>query len=84
MQCNHGASSPGLLIIFAEPCISEVMMIIMIILSRYVLYLTQHLVIYRGGAAKFGLISITYHKYILGVHKYISRLEISTFDRENH
>ena len=38
----------------------------------------------RGGAAKCGLISITYHKYILGVHKYILRLEISTFDRENH
>ena len=37
----------------------------------------------RGGAAKFGFISITYHKYILGVHKYILRLEISTFDREN-
>ena len=38
----------------------------------------------RGGAAKFGFISITYHKYILGVHKYILRLEISTFERENH
>ena len=38
----------------------------------------------RGGAAKCGLISITYYKYILGVHKYILRLEISTFDRENH
>ena len=38
----------------------------------------------RAGAAKCGLISITYHKYILGVHKYILRLEISTFDRENH
>ena len=37
----------------------------------------------RGGAAKFGFISITYHKYILGVHKYILMLEISTFDREN-
>ena len=37
----------------------------------------------RGGAAKCGFISITYHKYILGVHKYILRLEISTFDREN-
>ena len=38
---------------------------------------------YRGGAAKCGFISITYHKYILGVHKYILRLEISTFDCEN-
>ena len=38
----------------------------------------------RGGAAKLGCISITYHKYILGVHKYILRLEISTFDHENH
>ena len=37
-----------------------------------------------GGAAKLGCISITYHKYILGVHKYILRLEISTFDHENH
>ena len=37
----------------------------------------------RGGAAKFGLISITYHKYILGVYKYILRLEISIFDRKN-
>ena len=33
----------------------------------------------RGGAAKFGLISITYHKYIWGVYKYILRLEISIF-----
>ena len=39
--------------------------------------------IVRGGAAKFGLISITYHKYILGVYKYILRLEISIFDRKN-
>ena len=38
---------------------------------------------FRGGAAKFGLISITYHKYILGVYKYILRLEISIFDRKN-
>ena len=38
---------------------------------------------HRGGAAKFGLISITYHKYILGVYKYILRLEISIFDRKN-
>ena len=37
----------------------------------------------RGGAAKFGLISITYHKYIMGVYKYILRLEISIFDRKN-
>ena len=39
----------------------------------------------RGDAEKFGSISITYHKYILGVYKYkyIVRLEISTFDREN-
>ena len=37
----------------------------------------------RGGAAKLGFISITYHKYILGVHKYILMLEISTFDHEN-
>ena len=37
----------------------------------------------RGGAAKFGFISITYHKYILGVYKYILRLEISIFDRKN-
>ena len=34
----------------------------------------------RGVAAKFGFISITYNKYILGVHKYILRLKISTFD----
>ena len=38
--------------------------------------------IIRGGAAKFGLISITYHKYIFGVYKYILRLEISIFDRK--
>ena len=38
---------------------------------------------FRGGAAKFGLISITYHKYIIGVYKYILRLEISIFDRKN-
>ena len=44
----------------------------------------QVVMLIRGDAAKFGLISITYHKYILGVHKYILRLEISTFDRENH
>ena len=37
----------------------------------------------RCGASKFGLISITYHKYILGVYKYILRLEISIFDRKN-
>ena len=43
----------------------------------------RHLTIFRGGAAKFGFISITY-KHILGVYKYILRLEISTFDRENH
>ena len=36
----------------------------------------------RGGAAKFGFISITYHKYILGVYKYILRPEISIFDRK--
>ena len=36
----------------------------------------------RGGAPKLGFISITYHKYILGVYKYILRLEISTFDRK--
>ena len=39
--------------------------------------------VYRGGATKFGFISITYHKYIFGVYKYILRLQISTFDREN-
>ena len=39
---------------------------------------------FRGGAAKFGSISITYHKYIFGVYKYILRLEISIFDRENN
>ena len=44
---------------------------------------TSSVVIFRGGAAKFGLISITYHKYILGVYKYILRLEISIFDRKN-
>ena len=38
---------------------------------------------FRGGAAKFGFISITYHKYILGVYKYILRLEISIFDCKN-
>ena len=39
--------------------------------------------IYRGGAANFGFISITYHQYIFGLYKYILRLEISIFDREN-
>ena len=38
---------------------------------------------FRGGAANFGFISITYHQYIFGLYKYISRLEISIFDREN-
>ena len=38
----------------------------------------------RGDAEKFGSISITYHKYIFGVYKYILRLEISIFDRKNH
>ena len=38
---------------------------------------------YRGGAANFGFISITYHQYIFGLYKYILRLEISIFDREN-
>ena len=38
----------------------------------------------RGGAAKFGFISITYHQYIFGLYKYILRLEISIFDRENN
>ena len=37
----------------------------------------------RGGAANFGFISITYHQYIFGLYKYILRLEISIFDREN-
>ena len=37
----------------------------------------------RGGAANFGFISITYHQYIIGLYKYILRLEISIFDREN-
>ena len=41
------------------------------------------LAIYRGGAANFGFISITYHQYIFGLYKYILRLEISIFDREN-
>ena len=38
---------------------------------------------YRGGAANFGFISITYHQYIFGLYKYILRLEISIFDRKN-
>ena len=38
---------------------------------------------FRGGAANFGFISITYHQYIFGLYKYILRLEISIFDREN-
>ena len=38
----------------------------------------------RGGAANFGFISITYHQYIFGLYKYILRLEISIFDRENN
>ena len=38
---------------------------------------------YRGGAANFGFISITYHQYIFVLYKYILRLEISIFDREN-
>ena len=29
------------------------------------------------------IISITYHQYIFGLYKYILRLEISIFDREN-
>ena len=37
----------------------------------------------RGGAANFGFISITYHQYIFGLCKYILRLEISIFYREN-
>ena len=37
----------------------------------------------RGGAANFGFISISYHQYIFGLYKYILRLEISIFDREN-
>ena len=41
-------------------------------------------VMYRGGAANFGFISITYHQYIFGLCKYILRLEISIFDRENN
>ena len=41
------------------------------------------MVIFRGGAANFGFISITYHQYIFGLYKYILRLEISIFDREN-
>ena len=36
-----------------------------------------------GGAANFGFISITYHQYIFGLYKYILRLELSIFDREN-
>ena len=50
-----------------------------------VLYITTHRLKLqcRGGAAKLGFISITYHKYILGVYKYILRLEISIFDRKN-
>ena len=55
-------------------------------ISSTVLYCTENTldldIICRGGAAKFGFISITYHKYILGVYKYILRLEISTFDCE--
>ena len=39
---------------------------------------------YRSGAANFGFISITYHQYIFGLYKYILRLEISIFDRENN
>ena len=39
---------------------------------------------FRGGAANFGFISITYHQYIFGLYKYILRLEISIFDRENN
>ena len=38
----------------------------------------------RGGVANFGFISITYHQYIFGLYKYILRLEISIFDRENN
>ena len=38
---------------------------------------------YRGGAANFGFISITYHQYIFGLYKYILRLEIIIFDRKN-
>ena len=37
----------------------------------------------RGGAANFGFISITYHQYIFGLYKYIFKIEISIFDREN-
>ena len=37
----------------------------------------------RGGAANFGFISITYYQYIFGLYKYILRLEINIFDREN-
>ena len=37
-----------------------------------------------GGAANFGFISITYHQYIFSLYKYILRLEISIFDRENN
>ena len=36
-----------------------------------------------GDVANFGFISITYHQYIIGLYKYILRLEISIFDREN-
>ena len=39
---------------------------------------------HRGGAANFGFISIAYHQYIFGLYKYILRLEISIFDRENN
>ena len=38
----------------------------------------------RGGAANFGFISITYHQYIFGLYKYILRLAISIFDRQNN
>ena len=38
---------------------------------------------YRGGAADFGFISITYHQYFFGLYKYILRHEISIFDRKN-
>ena len=40
-------------------------------------------IVFRGGAANFGFISITYHQYIFGLYKYILRFEISIFDREN-
>ena len=39
---------------------------------------------HRGGAANFGFISITCHQYFFGLYKYILRLEISIFDRENN